>query len=290
MNDAAKVYEVVKTNLLKLPKSTIEAEKDIEISGIAGKEFDVLQDYDFQKVRILIVGRRIYEIKSDVTNWHILTKSYPGKVADFKSETERFFASFKPLKFPEIVVVPIPDDFLGTATDSAYKNTFFYFSLSFPQDWEKLNKSEIEGFKSIGLESLKTEKEKTNKAFEEAASKEVVIFLITPKKDILKKGSSFGIGVLKQPNSQITPEKVAIATKNFFLTNPNFNLLEDIQNLNIGGAQFSTFTLSNKDSVKQKLLITVRQGFSVTFVMSYFNSEGQSDLEKIVKSLKFDAK
>lgn len=33
-----------------------------------------------------------------VTNWHILTKHYPEKVAVFEKESERFFNSFKILK------------------------------------------------------------------------------------------------------------------------------------------------------------------------------------------------
>lgn len=291
LKDAGKIYEVVKTNLLKLPKLTVEAERDIKIDGvIVGKEFDVLQDYHFQKVRILIVGKRIYEIKSDVTNWHILSKYNKDKVTDFENETERFFASFKSLKSTESVVVPIPGDFLGVATDTDYTNTFFNFSVNFPKDWSSLDKSEIDVSKAVGLEVLKTEKEKVNKAFEESTKKEVVIFLIMPKNEISEKGASFGIGVLKQPNSQITSEMVAVATKNFFLTNSNFKLLKDIQKIELNGTEFSTFTLQAKDFIKQKLFITIRQGYSVTFVLTYFNSDSQNPLDKIMESLRFKTK
>ncbi|MCY7345910.1 MAG: hypothetical protein LH614_06775 [Pyrinomonadaceae bacterium] len=290
LNDAAKIYEVVKANLLKIPKSTIEAEKDIKIDGISGKEFDVLQDYQFQKIRILIVGKRIYEIRNDVTNWHILSEYDKDKVAEFENETTRFFNSFKSLKSPESVIVPVPSDFLGTATDSDYKNTFFDFSFSFLKEWRRLDKSEINASKSVGLEILKTEKEKTNKAFEDATKKEVVMFVVTPKSEKLEKGASFGVGVLKQPSNQISSEMVAVATKNFFLTNPNFKLIKDVQKTEVNGTAFSTFSLQSKDFIQQKLFITIRKGYSVTFVLTYLNSEGQSSLEKIMESLKFDTK
>lgn len=87
-----KLFEIIKAHLLKVPKSRIEAEKDILIDGTSGKEFDVLFDYQYQKIRILIVGKRVYEIKSDITNWHIIGDNTKK---EFFAETDRFFNSFK---------------------------------------------------------------------------------------------------------------------------------------------------------------------------------------------------
>ena len=290
-NSREKIYETIRANLLKIPKSKIEAEKEININGTKGMEFEVLQDYQFQKIRIMIVGKRVYEVKNDVTNWHILSNYNSEKTVEFGIETERFFASFKSLKSPESIIVPIPKDFLGTATDTGYKNTFFNFSLNFPKSWSHLNTAEIDASKKVGLEMLKTEQEKINKAFEDSTKREVVVFMIIQKNNGLEKGAGLGIGVLKQPSSQVSAELVAIATKNFFLTNSNFELSKDIKKEHLNGTAFSTFIIKNKaigENTQQKLYITIRNGYSVTFVLSYPNPESQKGLENIMKSLTFD--
>jgi hypothetical protein len=90
-----RIYEIMKAAFLKSPKTKIESEKDIQLNGLPGKEFNLLSDFQYQRTRIFIVGERIYEIRNDVTNWHILTKYNKEKVDDFNNETERFFNSFK---------------------------------------------------------------------------------------------------------------------------------------------------------------------------------------------------
>jgi len=288
-----KIYGIIKNNLLKIPKSTIEAERMIVIDGKAGKEFDVLQDYHYSKVRIFIIGKRIYEIRSDVTNWHILSKYNTDKITEFKKETERFFESFKLNKSPENSAASIPSDFLGAATETSYKNTFFNFSLSFSKEWSRLTDMEIDASKNVGLEVLKTDKEKINEAFEDAVKKETIIFLLTEKNNNLGKNANLGIGVLKQPSYQINSEMAAVATKNFFLTNPKFTLLKDVQKTKLGGIEFSTFTIKSsvkEEIINQKLFTAIRKGYSLTFVLTYFNSDGQNKLEKIMESLRFDTK
>ncbi|HEX8249222.1 MAG TPA: hypothetical protein VF599_13680 [Pyrinomonadaceae bacterium] len=76
-------------------KPSITSENDIQIGKYKGKEFAYKADLKFTRVRLLFAGKRIYKIKTDVTNWHILTEYYKEKVSDFGKETDRFFNSFK---------------------------------------------------------------------------------------------------------------------------------------------------------------------------------------------------
>ena len=79
----------------QFPKPSIISETDIQIGKYKGKELAYEADLRFVRVRLLFVGKRVYEIKTDVTNWHILTKYQKDKAADFAKETERFFSSFR---------------------------------------------------------------------------------------------------------------------------------------------------------------------------------------------------
>lgn len=284
------IYDLAKNSYLKLPKSTIETEKDIQIDGREAREFDVLQDFNYQKNIILIVGSRVYEISSDVTNWHIIGDATKKQFFD---ETERFFSSFKHLKSSEAVLMPTPLDFLGEVDETNYKNAFFGFSLTFPESWHRSEEEEIEAGKKRGLELLKTDKEKINRAFEESVKKEVVVFSIADRSPTVSRGTNLGVGVLRQSSSQITAEMVADVSKKLFLTNPKITLIEDVKKININGVPFSTFTLQsdfNGVLINQKLFITIRKGYSIDFVFTYLGDDGLRSLEKIFENLKFDKK
>ncbi len=285
-----KIYENYKINLLKTPKTTVEAERDFQIEGKTGKEFDVRLDFYYQKIRIFVVGTRVYEIKSDATNWHIINDATKKQ---FFSETDRFFNSFKSLKTPEKVVLAAPESFLGEAKDGFYKNTFFNFSFNFPKEWYLLNEAETNTAKIMGLDALKTEREKVNRAFAEATQKETLIFGIRRGIPGSGENSNLLIGVLKQPSKEATAEAVAITTRNFFLTNPKIKLAEDVRIIRSNGTTFATFTIEtgfDAGKVNQKIFITIRESYSVSFVLTYLNSEELKALLKITESIKFDEK
>ncbi|MDQ3798382.1 MAG: hypothetical protein M3384_02930 [Acidobacteriota bacterium] len=76
-------------------KPSIISENDIQIGKYKGKEFAYEADIKFTRTLLLFAGKRIYEIKADVTNWHILREYQKNKAEDFLKEAERFFNSFK---------------------------------------------------------------------------------------------------------------------------------------------------------------------------------------------------
>jgi len=90
--DQEKIYEIIRNHLLKFPKTTIKSEKDVQIDGKSGREFSVLSDYQFHITRVLLIGNKMYELRNDVTNWHIIGDETKQ---EFFNETERFFNSFK---------------------------------------------------------------------------------------------------------------------------------------------------------------------------------------------------
>lgn len=300
LSDKEKIYEAIKSSLLKNRDSTIQAEKGIKIGGLDARQFDVLRGSTFQKVALLIVGKRLYEIKTDVTNWQILSDYEKDKVVDFETETARFFASFRLINPVDEVTKPAEsspatsnEDVRGVSTGSSYKNAFFNFSLSFPDDWTQLENTEIEANRNTGINALKTENKKGDKAFEKAARREELIFAVSQRNEKPEKGANFVIGATVQPNKNLDSKTLAVVSKNFLVTNPNIKLVKDVTKVRINGTEFSTFALQVRilnGTVKQKIYITMQKGYSLTFGLSYLNLEGEEALDKIMESLKFEAK
>ncbi len=175
-----------------------------------------------------MVGARVYEIRNTVTNWHIIGDATKKQ---FFTETERFFNSFKHLKSPEKLGLPAPEGFLGEVKNTTYTNAFFNFSFDFPKDWYRLDDAKIKAGINAGRDALKTEREKTNKAFEEAAQKEVVLIALAQGNLGSGKGANINVGVLKQPNSQVFAEQVIVLTKNFLLTIRKLNSSKTFRHL-----------------------------------------------------------
>jgi hypothetical protein len=240
----------------------------------------------------------VYEIRNDVTNWHVIGEEVKKQFFD---ETQRFFNSLKVNAVPKNKSnaasknsgPQTPAGFLGAVDKTGYKNTFFGFAFSFPPNWYRLTETQIETSRNFGKAVLRTEDERINKAFEESEKKEVVIFAITQKNSEGEAEANFAITVIKQPDSQINAKLVAAVTQKFLLTNPKIKSLKDVEDVEINKTPFSTFTVQtavNGKVIEQKIHVTMRRGYSLTFVSTYQNSASQKEIEKIMQSLKFDVK
>jgi hypothetical protein len=84
--------------LIPSKPSNIAFERELQFGSVKGKEFGYESDLYFTQVAVFVLGNRMYEIKSDVTNWHILTDHYPEIVEAFYAEATRFRNSFSLLK------------------------------------------------------------------------------------------------------------------------------------------------------------------------------------------------
>ena len=142
-------------------------------------------------------------------------------------------------------------------------------------------------------EFYRTLGERNDKAFQESLKREVLLFAVSQRNETVEKGTNINIGLIKQPNSQANAKDIALATKKLVLLNPNSKVLKEIEDININGTLFSTATFqtdNNGQPIYQKILVIIRKGYSLTFVLSYKNEQGQKSLEDIAKSLRFDNK
>lgn len=63
--------------------------------GVDHVDYSSSDGATFRRVNARIADGKLYELYIDVTNWHILTESYPETVKKFNAEADRFFKSFK---------------------------------------------------------------------------------------------------------------------------------------------------------------------------------------------------
>jgi len=183
--------------------------------------------------------------------------------------------------------------FLGSIRNNVYKNDFFGFKMDSPSQLYLLNQDQITSVRKGGQKILETENKKNNDLIEEAGQKEITLYTAAEKPFGTAKNSSLSITVRKQLSPQITSEMVVTATKSLFLDNPKIRIVQDTKNINLGGAKFSTIELQlnfAESPINQKIFITMRQDYALTFVLTYTSSESLQLFEKSIRSLSFTKK
>lgn len=185
------------------------------------------------------------------------------------------------------------DDIFGAVSEGIYHNDFLGFELSVPKDWIALTTDETNTAKKIGVEGLKNNKKRNDKAVEKAASIESVV-LAYSKKPLGSVGNSvIALGVARQPSSSITPKMVVEAAKSILLLNPKNKLVEDTKTEEIGGKQFASFIVdldSFGQTLRLKYYATMIRSFSLTVNLSVGDPESAKVSEASLRSIKFHRK
>lgn len=187
-------------------------------------------------------------------------------------------------------VLQIPDDFLGTSTETNYKNTFFGFTFNFPKDWvRRTNPMTIKDL-SGKVEEIFSQKALNSKVFQDSLEREVSLFGISQKNDG-RSSANLNVGIIKQPNPQAKSEDVVATTIKLITVDSNKKVIRDIENVTLNGTEFSIATLQydiNGITIYQRIFTTMKKGYSISFIVSYTNEESLKSLEKIVKTIKFE--
>lgn len=85
------LFSAIRTAIGQRQSTKIVAERDIELGGFMGREFEVDYGLRYGITRVYITGAKAIEIQCDVTNWSLLSDKVK---AAWRTEANRFFSSF----------------------------------------------------------------------------------------------------------------------------------------------------------------------------------------------------
>lgn len=187
----------------------------------------------------------------------------------------------------------ISGHFLGTFSENKYKNEFFGFGLSVPSEMFVLTESEREAYKNAGKKFVTKDIVTRNRAaMEKAASAEVLVFSVAEKSPGNEENASLNIGVLKQAKG-VSSRMVANVSKGFFLKNPKFRLVKDTTESVLSDRHVSVFELDFRTEegakpILMKYRVLIHQGYSITFVITYFDTNQLARFESLLDTVSFD--
>lgn len=187
----------------------------------------------------------------------------------------------------------ISGHFLGTFSENKYRNEFFGFDLAVPSEMFVLTESEREAYGNAGKKLLTKDIVTRNRAaLEKAASAEVLVFSVAEKSPGNEENASLNIGVLKQEKG-VSSRMVANVSKGFFLKNPKFRLVRDTTESILSDLHVSVFELDFRSQegakpILMKYRVLIHQGYSITFVITYFDAKQLARFESLLDSVSFD--
>lgn len=165
--------------------------------------------------------------------------------------------------------------------------------VEIPAKWSVPQKKEVAEVRSVGVQSLKTNKESVDKAFERADHTDIMLLTAMETPFGLPPTAVFTIAAQKQPNIKATPEMVLFATKKLLLASPKISLLKDIAYENVGGRRMASIEIlidTDLGGIKQRLYATVIKGYAVSIGAAYIDIRSETEVKKVLATLRFGNK
>lgn len=185
-----------------------------------------------------------------------------------------------------------PANFLGVVAEGAYRNDFFKFRIPLPTDMYLPTETEKSAAKSAGAQLLSSGVAGNRSAWEKSASAEVIILSLTEKELGSSENASLNVGALKQP-SGVSAKMVVDTARDFLLKNPGIKIAKDTRATKLSAQDSSVMDLTatiNGQTVHFRYYATIRNGYSLTFVITYATTESLERFEKVLSTLIFDTK
>jgi hypothetical protein len=140
------------------PDDKFQSSKDFQLNGHLGLELTkATKDQRFvpAKMRLVIIGRDMYILIVMPTNVEG-EASPPTKAASAKLLTEisRFFSSIKVENrgsAPAVSELPI---FASTFSNQVFRNEYFKFSITVPENWTRVNAEDVDSMKKWGRDVM----------------------------------------------------------------------------------------------------------------------------------------
>ncbi|HZH34940.1 MAG TPA: hypothetical protein VEX64_08880 [Pyrinomonadaceae bacterium] len=280
------------------PENKLLGFKEVFLGKHPGRELFVKDTNreSFMRARFFIIGDRMYQIGV----WTPDAEETQKKLRElYDKSAARFFESFEliasPTSVAEIAKKPLPEGLQGEITDEAvYQNTFFNFELDLPEEWQLLNKDELELVLEAGKIFYGHSDARENARVEAAHKRLITLFAISKEDFGLPGNAMFWAMAEKSVNPALGLRELAALNQKPFIGKSRFPAIitRQIYETKIGGANFAAFEgeiEATGTKVRQKMFFTRRKGYDLTFILIYTKDEDLKVMETAFNSLKFKA-
>ncbi len=182
---------------------------------------------------------------------------------------------------------------MGSLDGRNYQNQLLKFELKLPDEGVILNRAEIDVYKNAGVDFLKNGNAQNDARIDAAVVKEKIILNYATKPIGSSGNSILVIGAVKQ-SVGITGPMVAAGTLKGLTATGKFELLKSLTGVEIGEMKADglegVLTTPSGAKIRERILILIRNGYSISFVLSGIDDDGINSAQDLLKGIIFLAK
>lgn len=177
---------------------------------------------------------------------------------------------------------------MGSLVGKTYTNSVLGFGMELPDGGVILNSAEIEVYKNAGIDNLKNGK---NNEQVEAGTRKEIILVNYLKKPAGSVGNSILVVSALKSNDDTSAAMVVAATLRALSASGKFEISKSLSGISIGGLKAQgiegSLTVSTGTKIKQRLLVVIRNGYTIAFTVAGTDEEGWNSAQDLLDSLKF---
>jgi hypothetical protein len=291
-------YDGGRDQTLSTRQLTLVSDRDVTIDRHVGRHISAVGKGQLFNSRVIAVGKRLYQVL-------IVTKDYrkytPARIRLFESTINTFLESFKLI--PTVVgrETRVSDtriesgevDF-GRMEKSEYLNDYFGFRVSVPESWHLIERETRDAALQVSKEMSKGSDPKVNAGIDKSMAKTYVLFSLTkfPLRTPNVRQAMFQCGIEELSDKDMSARVYLEKNKDFLLNSPlNYKLLKDVFPATVAGTSFYAMDMQQSAggvTVTHRYYSTVRKGYALFFVISYFDDADRLTSEKALQASKFE--
>ena len=175
----------------------------------------------------------------------------------------------------------------GEVREGKYINSVFRFKINLPQKWITLDNEEAKEYIKAGVKAAELDE----KAIEREGKSRLPLLSMTKLPMGSLGNATLTISAMKQPSSAANVLDVANLTVQGLEGSPVLKIETKPTSLLIGQKQFATFDYkinAGERVATGKYLVTMSGSYSVTWFLSYENSEDIKIIRDLIDSISFN--
>ena len=193
----------------------------------------------------------------------------------------------------------IPKDFdYGTWTGSTYKNDFFGFSITMPENWHIANKEEVKALMQEGQEAEFFNKDEVKKITKKAEITTANLFFASRytteqsiEEEVFNPNINLVVENLASAGNKIDRAKyVKIFRQNITKMAPGSQIKSETTKT-LGGKEFTSLLLeinTEEFTFYIESLVCLEKNFAFAFALIWFDDEEKEQLDAIMATLKWE--
>lgn len=186
---------------------------------------------------------------------------------------------------------PAISDTDATLEGNRYVNAFYKLSLTVPQEFNIMNRAEVQVYKNAGGDLLRSGRNVNSTTYEAALQNTSVLLLVTTKPPGTPGIAVFEMVSRKQATG-VTRDMVLAESLKILGASGKSRVTAALKPTVLGGKTFSGAELEttlNEQVLKVRIYVAMVRGYAIALTFTYTSAESESAFDEMIRTINFKA-